>query len=161
MTEADTGIATFICAAAEASPNGELLVVPQWQQANWETLFSYAQHVKVRRGDVLIRQDSPERALYFVKSGLLEVTSVVGNLSLSAIARFHPGSVVGELSFLDGQARSAEVRAVADSELYRLDFRDYQDFAGAHPSKACDLVFAVGRVVALRLRRTMSNIGRQ
>ena len=160
MGKVNPAVTTFLRAGAAASPDGELLVVPQWQRADWEALFSRAQHIKAARGSVLIRQDEPERTLYFVASGLLEVTSVVGNLSLGAIARFHPGSVVGELSFLDGQARSAEVRAVADSELYRLDFRDYQDFAVARPSKACDLVFAIGRVVAMRLRRTLSNIER-
>jgi CRP/FNR family cyclic AMP-dependent transcriptional regulator len=158
MNEADTGIATFLCAAAEASPNGELLVVPQWQRADWEMLFSHAQHVKVARGNVLIQQDAAERVLYFVASGLLEVGAVPG---LSAVVRVHPGSVVGELSFLDGRPRAAKVWAVAHSSLYRLDLQDYQAFVEEHPRKACDLAFALGRIVALRLRRTMSNIGRQ
>ena len=156
MTEDNAAIAPFLRAAAEPSPVGVLLIVPRWQRADWETLFAHAQQVKIARGDVLIHQDAAERGLYFVASGLLELDSVPG---LSAIVTVHPGSVVGELSFLDGKPRAAKVWAVADSDLYRLDLQDYQRFVDAHPRKACDLAFAIGRVVALRLRRTLSNGG--
>jgi CRP/FNR family transcriptional regulator, cyclic AMP receptor protein len=159
MTETDTAFAPFLRAAAEASPDAELLVVPHWQRSDWETLFSHAQRVKVACGNVLISQGAAERALYFLASGLLEVDSASGGMS--AIVMVHPGSVVGELSFLDGKPRAAKVRAVTDSDLYRLEVPDYQAFVHAHPRKACDLAFAIGRVVALRLRRTLSNVGRQ
>jgi CRP-like cAMP-binding protein len=154
MREADAAIAPFLRATTEASPNGELLAVPQWQRADWETLFSYAQQVKVADGDVLINQDAVERGLYFVASGLLELDSAPGQ---SAIVKVHPGSVVGELSFLDGKPRATKVWAVAHSDLYRLEPQDYQGYVDAHPRKGCDLAFALGRVVALRLRRTLAN----
>jgi len=156
MREADAAIVPFLRATTEASPNGEFLVVPQWQQPDWETLFSYAQQVEVAGGDVLIHQDAAERGLYFVASGLLELDSVPGQ---SAIVTVHPGSVVGELSFLDGKPRATKVWAVAHSDLYRLELQDYQAFVDAHSRKACDLAFALGRIVALRLRRTVSNDG--
>ena len=53
-----------------------------------------------------------ERALCFVESDVLEATSIVGGLSVRSIDWFHPGSVVGQLSFLDGKPRSAEVSAI-------------------------------------------------
>jgi CRP-like cAMP-binding protein len=158
MENVDLGVTTFLRAAAEASPDREALVVRQWQRADWETLFSHAQHVKVARGERLIRQTAAERALYFVESGVLQVGSVVGGLSASTIDCFYPGSVVGELSFFDGKPRSAEVWVIVDSELYRLDFQAYERFADAQPRKACDLVFAIGRLVAQRLRHTLSSI---
>jgi CRP/FNR family cyclic AMP-dependent transcriptional regulator len=156
MREPAAGIAAFLRAAAEANPEADLLLVPQWQAADWETLFSHARRLQVANGKVLIRQDASERALYFVGSGLLEVTTILSRDSLGRIAKIYPGSVVGELAFLDGRPRSAKVWAVAESELYRLDFEDYQKFANAHPRQACDLLFAVGRVVALRLRRSQA-----
>lgn len=158
MAKVDLGDTAFLRAGAEAKRDAEPLVVPQWQRADWEVLFSYTQHVKISRDNMLIRQNAAERALYFVESGVLEVTSVASGLSLRAIDWFHPGSVVGELSFLDGKPRAAGVCAIVDSELYRLDFQDYEAFADAHPRKACDLLLAIGRMVALRLRHTMSNV---
>jgi len=160
MADDDPAVAAFIRAAADASPDEEPLVLPRWQRADWEALFSHAQRVKVLRGNMLMRQSAVERALYFIGSGILEVTSVVSYFRVSSIGWFHPGSVVGELSFLDGKARSADIRAVADSELHRLDFQGYQAFADAHPREACALMFAIAGVVALRFRNTLSNIER-
>ena len=66
--------------------------------------------------------------------------------------------MVGELAFLDGMPRSAKVWAVTDSDLYRLDFADYERFAAAHTRQTCDLLFAIGRVVALRLRHSRTRL---
>jgi CRP-like cAMP-binding protein len=160
MENADPGVTAFLRAATDASPDLEPLVLPRWQPADWEALFSHGHHVSVSRGNMLIRQNAAERALYFIETGILEIVSLVSYLRVSSIGWFHPGSVVGELSFLDGKARSAEIRAVVDSELYRLDLQGYQSFADAYPRNACDLMFAIASVVALRLRNTLSNIER-
>jgi CRP/FNR family transcriptional regulator, cyclic AMP receptor protein len=150
------GIAAFLHAAAEERPDRQLLVVPQWQEADWETFLSHAHPLSVARGKVLIQEEASERVIYFVSSGLLEVTSVMSSQSMGTLAKVHPGSVVGELSFFDGRPRSAKVWAVADSELYRLDYDAFLQYADAHPHQACDLLMAIGRVVALRLRRTQA-----
>ena len=151
---ASEGIAAFVRTATRTDKDSELLVIPGWKPADWETLFSYTELVRVARGAALIREQASERALYFLASGTLEVTAVLTAHSLAAIARVHPGSVVGELAFLDGMPRSAKVWAVTDSELYRLDFSAYERLAAAHPRQTCDLLFAIGRVVALRLRHS-------
>jgi CRP-like cAMP-binding protein len=156
MADPATAVAAFLRAGAGARPDTETLVVPQWQAADWEALFSYARRLEVARGEVLIEKDAAERALYFVAAGLLEVTAVLGSESLGVIAKIHPGSVVGELAFLDGRPRSAKVWAIAASALYRLEFADYTRFADAHPRRTCDLLFGLGRIVALRLRRTQA-----
>lgn len=161
MADPAAGIAAFLRAAAEGKSEQELLVVPQWKQADWEALFACTARLQVARGDVLIREEASERALYFLAAGLLEVTSVLGSDSLGVIAKVRPGSVVGELAFLDGRPRLAKVWAVADSELYRLEFEDYQRFADAHPRETCDLLFALARVVASRLRRMQARTARQ
>jgi CRP/FNR family transcriptional regulator, cyclic AMP receptor protein len=160
MSDPARGVAAFLRADSQSERDGEFLVVPQWTQADWETLFSYARIVHVASGSLLIERDAAERALYFVASGLLEVTSVLGGHSLGVIAKVHPGSVVGELAFLDGKPRSAKVWAAADSQVHRLEYKDCQTFADAHPRKACDLLFALGRLVALRFRRSQTRLAR-
>jgi CRP-like cAMP-binding protein len=151
-----TGIAAFVHAAAEEHPDRPLLVVPQWREADWAMFLSHAQPLRVARGKVLIQEDASERVIYFVSSGLLEVTSVMSSQSMGTLAKVHPGSVVGELSFFDGRPRSAKVWSVADSELHRLDYDAFLRYADAHPRQACDLLMGIGRVVALRLRRTQT-----
>ena len=156
MAAPAAGIAAFLHAAAEERPDRQLLVIPQWQDADWETFLSHARLLNVARGKVLIQEDASERVIYFVSSGLLEVTSVMSSQSMGTLAKVYPGSVVGELSFFDGRPRSAKVWSVADSELYRLDYDAFLQYADAHPRQACDLLMGIGRVVALRLRRTQT-----
>jgi CRP-like cAMP-binding protein len=144
----------FLRPAADTVGDDETLTVPQWQPADWSTLFSFAELVAIPRGGKLIDKDGRERALYFVASGLLEVTNILGGKSTGASAIVHPGEVVGELAFLDGHPRSASVFAIADSELYRLQFDRFEAFAGAHADKAWQLLLALGRVVSMRLRHT-------
>jgi len=158
VKSASDGVAAFARATTGGEKSGELLVIPGWRHPDWEELFSFAQPVHVGRGHVLIRKHASERALFFLASGLLEVTAILGTHSLGPIAKIHPGSVVGELAFLDGMPRSAKVWAVSDSDLYRLDFADYERFAAAHPQQTCDLLFAIGRVVALRLRHSRTRL---
>ena len=154
MAQSATRDTTFIRVFAEAAKDGDALSIPRWQPADWSTFFAYADLVRMPRGSVLIEKDAAERALYLVATGLLEVTTILGGMAVSSLAKVHPGSVVGELSFLDDHPRSASVFAIADSDVYRLQFDRFQAFAAAHPAKACDLMFAVGRVVSMRLRHT-------
>jgi CRP/FNR family transcriptional regulator, cyclic AMP receptor protein len=156
MAELTAGIAAFLRAPAEDLPERELLAVPQWHHADWQTFFSHAHRMTVAQGNVLIQEEASERVIYFMASGLLEVTAALGGQSMETIAKVHPGSIVGELSFFDGRPRSAKVSVVADSELYRLSYADFLQYANAHPRQACDLLMAIGRVVASRLRRTQA-----
>lgn len=144
----------FLRESGETVGDDEGLTVPHWHASDWSTLFSFAELLTVPRGGTVIEKDRRDRALYFVASGLLEVTNILGGTSSAASAIVHPGEVVGELSFLDDHPRSASVFAIADSDVYRLQFDRFQAFAAAHPAKACDLMFAVGRVVSMRLRHT-------
>ena len=65
-----------------------------------------------------------------------------------------PDTMIGESTVL--VSGSAKVWAVADTKLYRMAYSDFQHYADAHPRQACDLLMAMGRVVALRLRRTQA-----
>jgi CRP/FNR family transcriptional regulator, cyclic AMP receptor protein len=151
-------------AFAEGTPDKPLdeqrLIVARWQPGDWAELFRRAEALPIAAGRVLIQKDAAERALYFVASGLLEVTVVLSGQTLATIAKIKPGSVVGELAFLDGKPRSAKVWAVTDSTLYRLEYDAYLKFADEHPALACELVFGIARLVALRLRRMMASGGR-
>jgi CRP-like cAMP-binding protein len=136
------------------------LIVARWQPDDWVKLFRCAEELSIAAGRVLIQKNAAERSLFFVASGLLEVTSILGGQTMATIAKIKPGSVVGELAFLDGKPRSAKVWAVADSTLYRLEYDVYVKFADEHPALACELVFGIGRLVAMRLRRMMASSAR-
>lgn len=128
--------------------------LPGWTAADWQALFAHAQPVHLRAGEALIRRGEGGQALYFVISGALEVTAgSQRSESLGLLWRETPGSVIGEVSLFDGRPRSASVWATEPAELLRLDLAALQAFTAQHPRLGCDLLFALGRVLAGRYRR--------
>lgn len=150
--------ALFLRGSQNAGHVSGTLVIPEWDEAAWEDLFSYMQPVHVREGETLIQRGGVERSLYFVTSGALEVSSTINDMGLGPIASVQSGSVVGEVAFFDADPRSAKVWAIADSDLMRLDYEDYKRYLNAHPVRAAALLFSLGRLIAIRLRRLNGQI---
>ena len=146
----------FMRAAKEAGAvSSDVLVMTQWSEADWISLLSRTQHRTVGANEIIIARGSEERALYFTAAGEFEVGGAyVGGASLTWLARIPPGSVFGEQSFFDGLPRSANVWAHAEGELLVLTFEAYTQFAQDEPNLARDLVFALARILSLRLRST-------
>ena len=106
-------------------------------------------------GDTLIRLGEQERALYFVVDGALEVSQSTGRSdTLGALFRELPGSVFGEVALFDGLPRSASVWAIKPTSLLRLSYDDLVAFTAQHMALANELLFALGRVLAMRVRLT-------
>lgn len=139
---------------AASGGDGQALFVPGWGTAEWTTLLSYSTEVDLPSGATLIRQGEAGRTLYFVVAGAIEVAIVYGDQALGSLRKVGPGSVVGEMAFFDGGLRSAKVWAISDSKLLRLNFEDYEKFAAANVQRSSELLFALGGLVARRLRET-------
>lgn len=138
---------------ATGSDNDALLL--DWSEDAWKKLLAHTVTQRFRASEVVIQRDATDRALYFVAAGSLEVGVYrVDNEGIAPIARIGVGSVMGEQAFFDGQPRSTNVWAVSDGELLLLPFEAFNKFAQAEPALARDLLFALGRVLSMRLRHT-------
>jgi CRP/FNR family cyclic AMP-dependent transcriptional regulator len=132
----------------------DILSLPGWDASNWHALLADAELLEVRDGEVLIRKGDTSSDLYFLVAGRLEVSVPQSNsISMTPLISIGPGSVVGELTFLDNRARSASVWSSGDSALLRLRQPAFFGFKKAHPELACDLLLGIGRILAGRLRR--------
>lgn len=127
-----------------------------WSEEAWSRLLSHTESRRFRAGDTVIQRGAPDRALYFVAAGSLEVGAYPGGEAAAPVARFGTGSVIGEQSFFDGQPRSMNVWAVGDGELLRLTPEAFEAFGSEEPALARDLLMALGRVLSIRLRQTTS-----
>jgi len=132
--------------------DGKALFVPEWGVAEWKALLSLTTEIALPAGETLLRQGESGRTLYFVVAGVVKVSVVYGDQALGLLREVLPGSVLGEVAFFDGGPRTAKVWAVEDSTLLRLNFEDYQKFAAANPQRSTELLFALGALVARRLR---------
>lgn len=96
-------------------------------------------------GSVLTREGAAGGIAYIVVSGQAEVLR-----SGRRLAVLGPGDVVGELSLIDQQPRSATVRAVSDVEILQLDALDFNRMLQKVPEVGRKLLSAL----ASRLRQT-------
>jgi CRP/FNR family transcriptional regulator, cyclic AMP receptor protein len=139
----------------------EVVLLPQWSDTEWSRLLPYTTTRRFRAGENVMRSGDVDRSLYFVTAGDVEVLleSPRGRRT-RRIALVGAGSVIGEQAFVDGQPRSATVRAISDSELLRLSEDAFESFAARDPALAMDLIFDIARILSLRLRTNQALIAR-
>ncbi len=153
-----SAIAEFRKACSSAT-SGDGLLLADWSDEDWRELFRFTTLRTVKAGDALIRHGEPDRTLYFVLRGELEVVVRSSDgLTMGRVARVGAGSVLGELAFFDGGPRSAGAWAVSDCEVAAMTADQYAAFEQSHADRARDLLFAMGRILALRLRRTSARV---
>jgi CRP-like cAMP-binding protein len=153
----DEAVAGFRAGAAASTE--EALAPRGWSEAEWGALLRATEFRRIKAGEPLIRRGDPDRTLYLVLQGSLEVVLHSGDgISLGSLTRVGAGSVLGEQSFFDGKPRSASVWAVVASEVAAMTPEQYAAFAAANPEPARELLFALGRILAIRLRRTTAKV---
>jgi CRP/FNR family transcriptional regulator len=96
-------------------------------------------------------------ACYLVRKGDLRVTREHPDGRAIALATLGPGDIFGELAMLDGEARSASVETLSDSELLALPATDVRRLLADHPGISVKLIAALTR----RLRETNERVARQ
>ena len=154
----EPAIASFRTAATVATA-GEGLLLPNWADQDWKQLFRFTSIRSVMAGDALIRHGEPDQTLYFVLRGRLEVIVRSGDgLSMGQVALVGAGTVLGEMAFFDGGPRSASAWAIDDCDIAAMTPDQHSAFEKASPALAHELVFALGRIVATRLRRTNARL---
>ena len=84
-------------------------------------------------GAVLWREGDAGDHVVFLLEGTLEVTHEPPEGERLLLRTMYPGAVVGEMAALDGQARSATVRARGAVRLLRIPAHRFRDFLRARP----------------------------
>jgi CRP/FNR family transcriptional regulator, cyclic AMP receptor protein len=146
-------------AGASLAGSDDVLLLPHWRDEDWRQLFGFASIRKVAAGDALIRKGEAGRALYFVLRGKLEVyPHSGGGISMGPVATVRAGSVLGEQAFFDGGPRSASAWAVEECEVAALAQDQFTALEKGSPALARDLLFALGRILSIRLRKTTAKV---
>jgi CRP-like cAMP-binding protein len=73
----------------------------------------------VAAGTVIYREGDPGDAVYFIRSGQVEISKLAGK-SLVRLVTLGKGDLMGEMSVVRDEPRSTTARAVADTELMAL-----------------------------------------
>lgn len=136
-----------------ASPPAQVLL-PDASEAEWTTLLEFTQARSFGAGQSVLEVGAGGRSLYLLLEGTLEVVTPQTRFGRKRPkGRLEAGSMVGELSFFDGEPRSAAVRALTPVVLAELTPEGFDGLVTNHPALGRRLLLDLGRILAGRLRR--------
>jgi small-conductance mechanosensitive channel/CRP-like cAMP-binding protein len=88
------------------------------------------------KGEVMTKQGAQAHWLYILTKGSAEVFVSTDTGVHKTVAVLHGGDFFGEMSLLTGEPRSASLKALEDSECYRLDRKAFDDILHGRPEIA-------------------------
>ncbi|MCO5143941.1 MAG: cyclic nucleotide-binding domain-containing protein [Oligoflexia bacterium] len=107
----------------------------------------------LKKGDPLMKEGETSNSMYWVQSGTLRLFKKKGT-GFIELGVVHSGEVVGEMSFLDNQPRSASVEALQPCDIIEIPRGKFDEFINAQPSWMKSLVHTLVK----RLRTTNNRV---
>jgi signal transduction histidine kinase len=83
-----------------------------------QALRFIAQERRLAPNQEIFREGDPGDAVYFVKNGIVEISSLVGNGKRHVFSRLGDGEIFGEMAVIEHRPRSATATAVDAAEVY-------------------------------------------
>ena len=103
-------------------------------------------------GEALYMRGAPGDELFWVRRGTIRIMAPLGAGRTRHIASFGRGDFFGGLAFLDNLPRTNDAIAHAATEVYVLSREQFNQIAEGHKKLAFNLVTAMARTLAMRLR---------
>jgi SulP family sulfate permease len=135
----------------------ELREIDVFQGRKEETLAALETSMEKRSfkaGDRIFAVGERGDELFLIRNGSVRVVLPLAGQRSHHLATFGRGDFFGEMSFLDGEPRSADALASTDVELYALSRARFDSLTGEHKRLALNLMEGLARVLAHRLRHT-------
>lgn len=127
-------------------------------QRKWETFLQEATLLHFSPGETLIKQGAKGRHLLLISEGFLKVYHDLEDRE-ERLGIVGPNTVIGELAFLDGHARTASIAALTTGRAYLLTPGNFARLAKRDPQLAMSILMDVGKVVSSRFRTLDTKIG--
>jgi CRP-like cAMP-binding protein len=95
---------------------------------------------KYKKGNIVVLEKETGAALFVIITGKVKIVRTDEDGREVILSIFGPGEFFGEMSLLDGLARSASVVALAKAELFMIHRRDFLKLVHEHPQVAISLL---------------------
>jgi predicted GNAT family N-acyltransferase len=115
-----------------------------------EHLFLSAGHRDVKSGEDVLRKGDSSSEMFLIIDGAVEVTESPRG-QRRVLTTLGAGQLFGEAGFLMNTPRSADVTAIADSQLVVLDVDGFAGLSEKHPAVALKVMRNLSRSLCMRL----------
>jgi CRP-like cAMP-binding protein len=121
--------------------------------AELRTLEGYLVSFEVDAGKTLMHEGDQGNYLALVTDGELQALKTNAKGEEVVIATLKPSWIIGEMAIVDGQPRSATIRATRDSSVVVLTRDNFLRMKDSHPTLSIALLGEIARELSLKLRR--------
>src|SRR5476651_2222933 len=83
-----------------------------------QVLRSITQERTIAAGGEIFREGDPGDGVYFVKSGLVEISGLINAVERRVFSQLGSGEIFGEMSVIEDRPRSATAIALKETEIY-------------------------------------------
>jgi len=119
-----------------------------------QTISRYMNAYQVHKGGVLFREFSKEAFMCVILSGSVRVVKETSGGKPKVLRRFGAGRVIGEMSLMDGEPRSASLLAAKDTTVLIFTPKDLQKLSQMRPEVAIAFISRIAKEISIRLRQT-------
>ncbi len=119
-----------------------------------DQLCRYAKHSTLKRGATIFSKGDPGNSLFAVISGTVKISISSADGRSAILNLIGAGEIFGEMSVLDGQARSADATANSSCEIFAIDRREFLPFVRSQPALAMKFI----ELLCTRLRWTSDQV---
>jgi CRP/FNR family transcriptional regulator, cyclic AMP receptor protein len=104
-----------------------------------------------KSGDVIFKENEEGGHLYILRKGEVKACKTTPDGGLLTLMLMKDGDVFGEMSFLDGRARTATLVAITDVELFVIEKAAFENYVEKYPKLIykimVNLVFQIHSIV--------------
>ena len=129
-----------------------LELVQDFKYPELEMIAGYVMHEDADRGKVIFQEGDPGDFMLIVIDGKIGIYKH-GEHGRQLLSNEVKGRLVGEMSVLDHEPRSATCVAETDCELLILTSANLKKMAAEHPTLAYHFMANLARLLSRRLRR--------
>ena len=137
---------------------GEIELFRSRKQETLAALEACMDKRSFKAGEKIFARGEGGDELLLIRRGSVRIVLPLNDKQSHHLATFGRGDFIGEMSFLDGAARSADAVAFTDTDLYALSRKRFDAFASDHKRLAINLFEGLARMLAIRLRFTNSEL---
>ena len=123
-----------------------------------EIVHKHVFEQSVKEGSVLFVEGMPGELLYIIMSGCVKIIKETKDNEKIVLATIGANDIVGEMSLIDSEPRSATGRTSEDSVLLVIKKQSFNEILQSDPRIAAKVLMGLLKVISGRLRMTDKKI---
>lgn len=122
-----------------------------------EEVIRAIQPMQIKANELLFSEGDPGEAAFIIQTGEVSIFRMVDGDEVELVT-LGEGEVIGELALIDGAARSASCRVLADAQLLRLDKAEFDYLRRNMRPAAYVIIRSLATTICARIRNTNEQI---